>query len=124
MNNNPNIISAFNKILIDIIDFISDYYNNTQEFVNHKTIIKTLIDSNPDKPITIFLIHIYNDDNLRYKIKHGDESILDKLPNEIDLLFNIKNKWNNLDIPSKNYIKKALLALTIVSEKYIKNITI
>jgi len=143
MNNFKNeslqkkLVDKFNKVLNLMLNHIMKYHRN-DDIDKVRSIIDQYIISYPEEPISNFLIHVYRNDTYRECILNGNddffmesenienhqEGIFSYLDKEqyIRKLFEFKNIWSTLDSPTKNFIKKSMLCLVKISEKYILSI--
>jgi hypothetical protein len=120
----------FNNVIIGLINFISNCYEDSW-FGENKKLIETFIESRPEEPIAYFLQYIYMNDTYRKKILEMDETFflgqdfneITQNKNEyIKNLFNFKKIWMKFDDKSKKLIKKSMLCLVKISEKYINRL--
>lgn len=125
-----DIINNFNYVLLNMIIFLSKYYNDTNSFLV-KTMYESILQNDPNMPISLFLINIYKNDSYRKNLLKGNDDFFleeyEKLStlsydinNELIIrLFNFKNVWLNSDKDSKEYIKKSMKILILLCQKYL-----
>ena len=71
--------SQFNKYLMIIDNFFPDNNNNVvvancKKSDKYAHFVDKIIDSEPQYPIYMFLLHVYSNDEYKKKIKKGDDS--------------------------------------------------
>lgn len=133
----------FNTIIMNMTNYIHDHYSdNNPSIVFVKSMLNVVINRRPNKPISYFLIHVYKNDKYRKNIlAENDKYFVRKLnkcgsdrsdessrssesyeydtTNIFDTLFAFNNLWSIMDDDSKNFIKRAMKCLILISNKYI-----
>lgn len=134
------LVDKFNQVINIMLAHIIRYHRS-DDLERVKSLIDQYIVCYPEEPISNFLIHIYRNDTYRECILNGDErffmeskyqdihhneqtSIYNYFSKEqyIRKLFEFRDIWGGLDQPTKEFIKKSMLCLVKISEKYILNI--
>ncbi len=122
-----DLISKFNTVIMGMINHITDYYGDSN-MIKMKIILENIINTAHDQPMTYFLMNVYMNDKYRSNIlKQNDDFFLnenyDTLTendnSKITQLFQFKDLWKQIDIDTKNFIKKSMIALVKISQKYI-----
>lgn len=124
------LIDKFNMVLLNMVNHITEYYDDLNSS-SLKLILKDIIMDKPEEPISYFLLNVYKNDDYRKNIlKQNDKFFIDEIDNnseslsdgdeeKIAKLFEFKNLWQKIDIDTKNYIKKSMLILIKICQKYI-----
>lgn len=135
------LIDKFNKVINIMLDHIIRYHRS-DDLEKVRSLIDQYIVCYPEEPISNFLIHIYRNDIYRESILNGDDkffmeskyqdirpdsyqsSICNYFSKEqyIRKLLEFKDIWGTMDLPTKEFIKKTMLCLVKISEKYILSI--
>jgi hypothetical protein len=134
----------FNDVIIELVEYIVKYYPMmsiscgryfpNQSIKTLKTIIIEFIKSKPQEPILQFLQHIYRNDLYRESLRGGNDNFFigtidsqsydsdnSEIENDmIKKLFEFKEIWNRMDENTKQYIKKSMKCLVVISENYVK----
>ena len=127
-----DLVNKFNLVVINMIRHITEYYGDSN-ISQLKLVLEDIIINTPDEPIACFIMNVYKNDNYRHNIlEQNDKFFLDQL-DELDefdesnkkeketivKMFEFKDLWYQIDDDTKNFIKKSMKALVIVSQKYI-----
>jgi len=131
------LVDKFNAVLNLLLNHVMKYHHS-DDLEQVRSLIDQYIVQYPEEPISNFLVHIYRNDAYRECILNGNEdffmrneniddhpsSIFSYLNKEqyIQKLFEFKDIWGTLDCPTKEFIKKSMLCLVKISEKYILSI--
>jgi hypothetical protein len=126
-----NLVIKFNYVIMSMITHIIDYYSdpNTEKL---KFILEQIIKKMPDEPISYFLIHVYKNDVYRRNIlEQNDSFFIDEnfekytknSKEKVSKLFEFKDLWKQIDDDTKLFIKKSMVALVKISQKYILSLT-
>jgi len=134
------LVDKFNQVINIMLTHIIRYHRS-DDLEKVKSLIDQYIDSYPEEPISNFLIHIYRNDTYRECILNGDERFFMESKNHdtyreqssslynyfskeqyIRKLFEFQDIWSSLDQPTKEFIKKSMVCLVKISEKYILSI--
>lgn len=117
-----NLQTVFNKVTIELIEFISKYYPKSK-INKYKIMIYPLLNNDNPKGILMFIKHIYKNKEYRENIRKGNDKFFIEQENinsnEYKKIFGMGDLWLSLDDETKKYIKKSLLTMVIISEKYI-----
>lgn len=140
MNNiQKTLIHKFNLILEKMINTTIKYYGTElDELCKMESMIMQYIADYPEEPISNFLLHIYRNDQYRDCILRGDDdffiekeydeeysgSVMSYFNKEeyIRKIFQFKKIWKSIDNDTKNFIKKSMYCLVLISEKYIRSL--
>lgn len=122
------LIDKFNSTITGMINHVVKYHDD--DFTNCKKLIDISIFANPKLPINMFLEYIYKNDEYRVNIREQNESFfmkeLDKESKNknqdyemMTKLFEFKTLWSKIDLTTKNFIKKSMMILVLICDKYI-----
>jgi len=124
-----DLADKFNTVVMGIVKHLSEYYNEVAGIGGMDLILSSIIHDAPEEPIAYFIMNVYKNDDYRTNIlnqndkffvnHHYDEHLKDGDKDRIAKLFEFKELWKQIDTDTKNYIKKAMLALVKISQKYI-----
>src|SRR5437764_7378647 len=110
-----------------MIKHIIEYYGD-KTMTNFEIILTDIIQQTPDELISFFLLKIYKNDDYRTNIlKQNDDFFMkedyddftDGDNERIVKLFEFKTLWNQIDTDTKNFIKKSMMILVKICQKYI-----
>ena len=129
MNKNKllyDLIYKFNTVILNMIKHINEYYNDSK-MNSIELILSDVINDTPKEPISIFLMYVYKNDSYRINILNSNDSFfineeyddLSEDTKKVITVFKFKHLWDKLDDRSKEYIKKSMVALVKISQKYI-----
>ena len=121
-----DLIYKFNTVILNMIKHINEYYDDSK-MNSIELILSDVINDTPKEPISIFLMYVYKNDTYRINILKGNDSFfineeyddLSEDTKKVITVFKFKHLWNKLDDSSKEYIKKSMIALVKISQKYI-----
>ena len=120
--------NKFNLIIFGMIKHMSNYHNDTKVKLI-SSIAEKIILNKPEEPIACFLLHIYKNDEYRINILNENDSFFMNYDingienaNMIKHIFEFKSVWKNIDNETKTYIKRAMKALVLISQKYVLSI--
>jgi hypothetical protein len=120
--------NKFNLIVIGMIKHMANYHNDTKVKLI-SSIAEKIILNKPEEPITCFLIHIYKNDEYRINILNENDSFFMNYDincientNMMKHIFEFKSVWKKIDNETKTYIKRAMRALVLISQKYVLSI--
>jgi len=125
------LVDKFNTVVMGMIDHIIDYYSEA-DMCKFRVITEHIINKTPEGPISGFIMHIYKNDEYRKNILNRDESFFireadvkmnqeEKNGNNaaVSRLFEFKQIWGKIDDDTKEFIKKSMIVLVKISQKYI-----
>ena len=120
--------NKFNLIIIGMIKHMSNYHNDTKVKLI-SGIAEKIIQNKPEEPISCFLLHIYKNDDYRTNILNENDSFFMnydinsvKNTNMLGHILEFKSIWKKIDNETKTYIKRAMKALVLISQKYVLSI--
>ena len=122
-----DLISKFNTVIMGMINHVTDYYGDSN-MLKMRLILENIINTAHDEAISYFLINIYMNDKYRSNIlKQNDDFFLNENydtmtennKEKIAQIFQFKDLWTQIDLDTKNFIKKSMIALVKISQKYI-----
>lgn len=117
----------FNFVIMSMIDYITRYYDDLN-ITKMKICVDEILKNSPKEPISYFLLHVYTHDKYRknillqndkFFIDQKYEDITNGEENKMAQLFEFKNLWKQIDDDTKKYIKKSMMALVKISQKYV-----
>jgi len=118
-----DLISKFNTVMMGIITHLIKYYGDS-ETVNLKYIFMDIMNRTPDEPISYFILNVYKNDEYRYSIlEQSDKLFTDHSQNDINKMFEFKKVWKQMDNETKKFIKKSMMVLVKICEKYVLRLT-
>jgi hypothetical protein len=118
-----DLISKFNTVMMGMISHLIEYYGD-QETISLKDIFIDIMNKDPDEPISYFLLNIYKNDEYRHNIlEQSDKLFNDQSHNDINKMFEFGKVWKQIDYDTKKFIKKSMMVLVKICEKYILKIT-
>jgi hypothetical protein len=113
----------FNMVVFNIFRHIENYYNEYYTELSYlKTLMEQMTKQNENCLIELFIKNIYANDDYRTNILNQNEDYFLKSSfnvNKSDILANLRKLWGEMDLDSKKFIKKSLLCLVKLSNKYI-----
>lgn len=127
------LVNKFNLVVINMIRHITDYYCDTGMSEIQLVLEKIIIDT-PDEPIACFIMNIYKVDDYRHNIlEQNDKFFLDELDDvssdasglsdndrkTVTKMFEFKDLWYQIDDDTKCFIKKSMMTLVKICQKYI-----
>jgi hypothetical protein len=125
-----NCVCIFNSLCVKIGEhLISEFPKNFDLFI-YNDIVQKVIKKNPDEPINIFLVHIFNNATYRKAIMDSDENFFksnrhDNLTSSdedrIKAMFQFKSCWNEMNEMSKEYVKEAFKKMVRLCNTYLDN---
>lgn len=126
INTLQDLEGKFNNVMMSMINYIAKFHNVLKYTIYIKK-IEEFIEEKPDEPISLFLIHIYDNTEYRNNILDGNDDFFNNNLNNIDNkylreLFEFKKVWKKLDVNERNYIKKSMEVLVKISKEYILKI--
>lgn len=122
-----DLITKFNKIIMGMLNYISEYYDD-DNVKNIRSGLQIVINNSPDVPITLFMHHIYSNDDYRKNIyEQNDKFFVDHDytnhtkgdKEKILQIFAFKSMWNQFDEDTRNFIKKSMRGLMVICYNYI-----
>jgi hypothetical protein len=130
-----DLIGKFNKVMLDMIDHITQYYPDSDISIA-KSLIEKIVTEHPDKGMSMFLLNVYGNDEYRKNIllqndnffinneyEHlHDKSNADLTGWRMEKIFQFKELWKLIDNDTKNYIKKSVMIMIKICEKYLLTI--
>lgn len=119
-----NMIITFNEVLLGMIKYLTDYHGdiNTMKI---KIILEKIIETAYEEPIAYFVLNVYNNDKYRENIlKQNDDFFINEhfgaeSDETVMQIFEFKSLWKQIDDETKNFIKKSMVALIKISQRYI-----
>ena len=113
-----------------MVNHITIYYSdNKMSQLNFA--LENIIRIASDRPITWFITSIYKNDEYRKNIlDQNDSFFIDQDysstligdTNKLQQIFEFKRIWKQVDDVTKAYIKKSMMVLVMISQKYILNL--
>lgn len=130
-NKQDDLIEKFNITITNMVDHIIKYHDDN--FNNCKKLLEISMFTNQKMPINMFIEYIYKNDDYRMNIREQNESFfIQELEKEtkkkkkdqdmISKLFEFKSLWGKIDNNAKSYIKKSMMILVVICDKYIKEL--
>ena len=125
-----DLIFKFNMVIMSMIQHITTYHSDSS-MAGMELILSDIIDKMPQEPISVFLINIYKNDNYRLNIlKENDKFFMEETYDDFTggdderttKLFEFKNLWKQIDQETKDFIKKSMMILVKICQKYILNL--
>lgn len=122
-----DLVFKFNMVVTGMIKHITEYYGDSS-MSGMEMILTDIIEKSPDEPISCFLMNIYKNDRYRVNIlKQNDKFFMDEDYDDFTggdderttKLFEFKDLWKQIDDDTKNFIKKSMMALVKICQKYI-----
>ena len=122
-----DLITKFNMIIVGMVNHITEYYGDSNT-ICISLVLDELIKNQPDTLISYFLLNIYRNDEYRlnilkqndeFFIKHNYEKLVGRDNDNVSKIFEFKKLWSKVDIDTKNFIKKSMLALVKLCQTYI-----
>ena len=122
-----DLIFKFNMVIMGMIKHITEYYGDSS-MSGMELVLSDIINKTPDEPISCFLINIYKNDSYRLNIlQQNDKFFIDECYDEFTegddvrtaKLFEFKYLWKQIDDDTKDFIKKSMMALVKICQKYI-----
>lgn len=125
--------AKFNKVILGVVQFISNCVPDSF-FGKHKESIKSFVEEKPAEPIAYFLKYVYDNDTYREKLLNMDDSyflnqdfqeVISDNPFKketevyVKKMFYFRNLWLSFDETSKDLIRRSMISLLKISEKYI-----
>jgi hypothetical protein len=108
-----------------MINHITNYHNDTKVKLLGG-IAEKIILKKPEEPIACFLLNIYRNDEYRKHILNENDTFfmnydINSIGNTgmIKYIFEFKSIWDKIDDDTRTYIKKAMKALVLISQKYV-----
>lgn len=106
-----------------MISHLIEYYGD-QGTLNLKGIFIDIMNKTPDEPISYFLLNVYKNDEYRHSIlEQSDNLFVDQSHDHINKLFEFNKVWKQIDNETKKFIKKSMMVLVKICEKYILKLT-
>lgn len=125
--NLADLVFKFNVVITGMIKHINEYYGDSS-MPGMEMILNDIIDKSPEEPISCFLMNIYKNDSYRINIlKQNDKFFMEEDYDEFtsgddertSKLFEFKDLWKQIDMDTKNFIKKSMMALVKICQKYV-----
>ena len=125
-----DLVFKFNMVISGMIKHITEYYNDSS-MSTLRTVLTDIIDKSPKEPISYFLLNIYKNDEYRINILNQNDNFFmnqeyDEFTDGDDektaKLFEFKDLWKQIDDDTKNFIKKSMMAMVRICQKYILNL--
>jgi hypothetical protein len=125
-----DLIFKFNMVIAGMIRHITEYYGDST-MSGMDIFLNDIIEKTPKEPISCFLMNIYKNDQYRTNIlKQNDDFFLEEDYDELtegdnektSKLFEFKDLWKQIDNDTKNYIKKSMMTLVKICQKYVLSI--
>jgi hypothetical protein len=122
-----DLIITFNEVMMGMVKYLTEYHEdiNTMKI---KIILENIIETAFEEPIAFFVLNVYNNDKYRENIlKQNDDFFLSEhFGTESDetmmQIFEFKTLWGQIDEDTKKFIKRSMIALVKISQKYILSI--
>ena len=125
--NIADLIFKFNTVIIGMLKHITEYYGDSA-MSGMEMILTDIISKSPEEPISCFLMNIYKNDTYRVNIlNQNDAFFMDEGYDEIvkgddvrtTRIFKFKGLWKQIDMDTKSFIKKSMMALVKICQKYV-----
>jgi hypothetical protein len=122
-----DLIFKFNMVIMGMIRHITTYHTESS-MAGMELILSDIIEKMPQEPISVFLINIYKNDEYRLNIlKENDKFFMEESYDDFTggdderttKLFEFKNLWKQIDQETKDFIKKSMMTLVKICQKYI-----
>lgn len=122
-----DLVFKFNMIVKGMISHVTEYYGDSN-MAGMELILSDIIEKSPDEPISCFLMNIYKNDSYRTNIlKQNDIFFMNENYDDIvggddestAKLFEFKDLWQQVDEDTKKFIKKSMMALVKICQKYV-----
>jgi predicted methyltransferase len=136
-----SLVNTFNLVVINMIRHITEYYGDPN-MVKLQLVLEDIIIKTPDEPIACFLLNVYKNDDYRHNIlKQNDKFFMDEIDKQsltisdydqdnnqnndqnnqeqIVKMFEFKTLWQHIDTDTKCFIKKSMMGLVKICQKYI-----
>jgi hypothetical protein len=131
-----DLVTKFNTVMMGIMSHIGEYYGDSNNYNNYnnlnifgiKSIFSEIMNKTPDEPISYFLLNVYKNNEYRRNIlKQNDKFFIDQTYDHItsndeaniSKLLGFKQLWKKIDEDTKKFIKKSMMILVKICEKYI-----
>lgn len=116
-----------NTIIKDMTNHVTKNFPNDFTISTYTSVIEAMISSRPKEPLSLFIEHIYKNDEYRQNIlKKNDDFFLDNdyenvVDNKDDIksMFLFKSCWSDMSDHLKEIIRKSMITLVNTCEKYI-----
>jgi hypothetical protein len=122
-----DLVFKFNMVITGMIKHITEY-NIDSSMSRMEMILTNIIEKSPEEPISCFLLNVYKNDCYRVNIlKQNDKFFMEEEYDEFTKgysdrsfkLFEFKYLWKHIDMDTKKFIKKSMMALVKICQKYI-----
>lgn len=122
-----NLVNKFNTAIKTLVDHIVEHYGDTSA-KTAQCIINNIIAFKPNEPISFFILKIYSNDEYRHNIliqndsffiDNKMETLTEGDSNKMAKLFEFKELWKVCNEETKLFIKKVMLVLVKICQKYI-----
>lgn len=123
-----NCVNIFNSLCIKIGEHLLSEFPKNMELFIYDDIVRKVIKKNHEEPISLFLIHVFQNKQYRQAIMDSDENFFksnrhDNLTSSdedrIKAMFQFKSCWNEMNDESKNYIKAAFKKMVELCDTYL-----
>jgi len=115
---------SFNKLCLSLSHYLAVKYENSH-FAVFKDTIDEFIRLKPNEALKWFIEFIYDNDEVREKIKAGDEDFFmgqEYNENEFQVpakkIFEFKNLWKSFDDKTKNIVKSTVKNMVVRVDYY------
>ena len=121
-------IKIFNSLCMKVAELLLSEFPKNMELTIYEAIVKKVIEKNYEEPISLFLVHVFQNKEYREAIMNGDENFFKSNRHEnltssdedrIKAMFQFKSCWNEMNDVSKNYIKEAFKKMIKVCNTYL-----
>ena len=125
-----NLVNKFNLAINTLVEHIVEHYGDISARAA-QCIVSNIIRFSPNEPISFFLLNIYSNDDYRHNILIQNDDFfinnqMDDLTqgdsNKMAKLFEFKELWKVCDDNTKLFIKKTMLVLVKICQKYISTL--
>lgn len=119
-----DLILTFNEVLMGMIKYLTEYHGDINT-LKIKVILENIIQTAYEEPIAFFVLNVYKNDKYKENIlKQNDNFFINENfgaeTNEMVMqIFEFKSLWKQIDQETKDFIKKSMVALVKISQRYI-----
>jgi hypothetical protein len=119
-------VKQFNKTILYIFDLVKSYHKEGAMDI-YENILYEIIKKKENVPITQFINNVYSNDDIRNNILEGNDDFFMNYEIKgmgvkkqiLKKIFDIKKIWFLMSDDDKDFIKKSMLCLVKISDKYI-----
>jgi len=128
-NNINKCVMVCNTVISNLANTISKNFPDDQSIGTYSGVIKEVVEKRPLEPISLFLLHVYRNDEYRENILSGNDNFFlsnnhNHLTNsdseKISIMFQFKNSWSFMSNDMKQYTRQSMITIVKTCEQYIK----